>query len=72
MTTTYTPDSPKYDIDVELLGHDSNAFTILARVDKALKDAGVSKLERDAVRDQAMDGDYNHLLWFVQCMVNVV
>lgn len=67
----YTPNSPKYDIDVVLTGADGNAFNILGIVVKAMKNGGVSKEERDAYMQQAMDGDYAHLLWFTSCMVNV-
>lgn len=67
----YTFDSPKYDVDVQLTGEDGNAVAILGRVDRALRRAGVPKVERVAVMTQAMDGDYDHLLWFVSCMVRV-
>ena len=66
----YTFESPKYpEVEVQLTGEDGNAFAILARVDRALRRAGVSREERQAVRAQAVDGDYDHLLWFVSRMV---
>ncbi len=49
------------DVHVELVGQDGNAFSIMARVSTALRRAG----HGDAVKpymDEAMSGDYNHLL----------
>lgn len=66
----YTSETPKYpEVEVLLFGEDANALSILARVDRALRQAGVSELERKAIQTQAMDGNYDHLLWFVSCMV---
>ena len=53
---------------LKLIGEDGNAFAILGRATKALKEAG----EEDKVEEfmnQATSGDYNHLLrvvmeWF--------
>lgn len=67
----YTTDTPKYDVDVVLTSNDGNAFSIIAKVDRALQRAGVSKEERQAITAQAMDGDYNHLLWFYMRIVNI-
>lgn len=54
---------PKYpDIHVQLTGENGNAFSILAKVDKAMRRAGVIDAERSNYRAQAMAGDYNHLL----------
>ena len=52
----------KYEIEVDLVGEDGNAYAILGRVQKALKAAGVDKDERDAYFAEATSGDYNHLL----------
>tara|TARA_B110000503_G_scaffold14157_1_gene19312 strand:- start:333 stop:527 length:195 start_codon:yes stop_codon:yes gene_type:complete len=52
----------KYEIEVDLVGEDGNAYAILGRVQKALKAAGVDKEERDAYFAEATSGDYNHLL----------
>ncbi len=63
--------SPKYpDVYVELVGQDGNAFAILGRVSDALKRAG----HADAVRpymDEAMSGDYVHLLRVTAETVNI-
>ena len=52
----------KYDITVDLIGHDGNAFSILGAVTKAMRRAGVSKEEQDLYFKEATAGDYNHLL----------
>jgi peptidoglycan hydrolase-like protein with peptidoglycan-binding domain len=48
--------------EVELFGEDGNAFAILGRVKKALKSAGNDQSVVDAYMEQAMAGDYDHLL----------
>lgn len=63
---------PKYDVEVELLGHDGNAFLILGKVKKALSRAGASKEECDAYMEEATKGDYNHLLITTMEWVEVV
>ncbi|EKD2248558.1 hypothetical protein OQ861_000767 [Campylobacter jejuni] len=55
---------------VKLVGEDGNAFSILARVSKALKKACVSKEEISNFQKEAMSSDYNHLLNVVQDWVN--
>ena len=61
---------PKYpDITVELVGQNGNAFNILGICLRAMRQAGLSKEERDAFQKEATSGDYNHLLitcteWF--------
>lgn len=49
-------------IEVQLLGENGNAFFILSRVQRALKAAGISRSERDQYMEDAMSGDYDHLL----------
>ena len=48
--------------EVELVGEDGNAFSILGRVSKALKSAGNDQSVVDSYMEQAMAGDYDHLL----------
>ena len=61
---------PKYpDITVTLTGRDGNAFAILGRCRAAARDAGLSDEEIAAFMDEAMAGNYDHLLqtamrWF--------
>ncbi|WP_041670617.1 hypothetical protein [Cereibacter sphaeroides] len=62
-----TPKHP--DIIVTLTGEDGNAFAILGRCRAAARDAGLSDEEIAAFMDEAMAGDYDHLLqtamrWF--------
>jgi|TARA_Y100000310_G_scaffold41522_1_gene38830 hypothetical protein len=61
----------KYDIDVQLTGEDGNAFAILAAVVKGLKKAGASPVEVDEFQQEAMSGDYDHLLQVCMRWVNV-
>lgn len=57
-------EQPKYPhIRVQLVGEDGNAFAILGRVTKAMRQAGVEKAQRDAFLAEARNGDYDHLLW---------
>ena len=62
-----TPKHP--DITVTLTGRDGNAFAILGRCRAAARDAGLSDEETAAFMNEAMAGDYDHLLqtamrWF--------
>ncbi len=50
------------DVRVKMVGEDGNAFSIIGRVSKALRKAGVSKEERDAFQTEATAGNYDHLL----------
>ncbi len=62
--------TPKYpDITVTLTGQDGNAFAVLGRCREAARDAGLSDEEIATFTDEAMAGDYDHLLqtamrWF--------
>jgi hypothetical protein len=47
---------------VQLVGLDGNAFSILARVKRALQDAGRSSADVSKYMEQAMSGDYDNLL----------
>jgi len=63
---------PKYNIEVQLSGEDGNAFAILAKVRKALRDGRVAGYEIEAFTDEATAGDYDHLLATVMRWVNVL
>ena len=52
----------KYDIKVELIGNDGNAFSIMGAVTKAMRRAGVSKEEQDLYFKEATAGNYDQLL----------
>lgn len=63
---------PKYpQVNVQMVGEDGNAFAILGRVQKALRQAGIGKEERDAFMAEATNGNYDHLLGTVMKWVNV-
>lgn len=62
-----TPKHPE--ITVMLTGHDGNAFAVLGRCREAAKEAGLTDAEISAFVDEAIAGDYDHLLrtairWF--------
>lgn len=50
------------DIEVELVGSDGNAFAILGKVQKALRQAGVPDGEVSEFFTEATADDYDHLL----------
>ena len=63
---------PKFpDVKVKLTGYDGNAFTIMGRASKAMRDAGCTKEEIDEYRDLSMSGDYDNLLRVAMQTVNV-
>ena len=62
---------PKFDVDVQLVGEDGNAFAIMARVTKALRDAGATKEQLDEYYKESTSGDYDHLLRTACAWVNV-
>jgi hypothetical protein len=62
--------TPRYpDIVVQLSGEDGNAFAILGRCQRAAKQATLDPILITQFREEAMHGDYCHLLatcqtWF--------
>lgn len=62
----------KYEnIKIKLTGEDGNAFGILGKVTKALRDNGVHEDEVLTYRDNAMSGDYNHFLQTTMKLVSI-
>jgi hypothetical protein len=62
-TTGETGMHSKYpNIRVALLGEDENAFAIVERVQRAMREAGVPTAEVKAFTVEACSGDYYHLL----------
>ena len=53
---------PRYKVKVQLSGEDGNAFAILGRVQRALKDAGASKIEIDRFTSEATSDGYDELI----------
>lgn len=49
-------------VHVDLLNCDGNAFSILGRVSKEMRRAGVSDNEVSVFTKEAMSGDYDNLL----------
>ena len=58
------------EIEVQLTGLDGNAFVLMAAVTRALRQAGKGA-EVNAFMDEAMSGDYQHLLRVCQTWVSV-
>jgi len=52
---------PKTNIEVSLIGKDGNAFAVMGAVIQALKRGGRQDLV-EPYQNEAMAGDYNHLL----------
>lgn len=63
---------PKFPhVEVELVGQDGNAFAVLGAASQAMRRADVGKADIDAMMDEAMSGDYDHLLQTVMATVSV-
>lgn len=63
---------PKYPhATVDLIGEDGNSFSIIGRVQQALRRAKVDRGEIDAFTKEAMSGNYDHLLQTVMEWVSV-
>ena len=56
---------------VKMIGEDGNAFNILGKVNKALKKAGKPE-DGKRFLEEAMQGDYDHLLRTAMKYVEVV
>ena len=61
----------KFDVDVQLTGTDGNAFALIGKVIAGIKKAGGTSEDVRAFQDEAMSGDYNHLLRTCMQWVNV-
>lgn len=55
-----------------LVGVDGNAYSVMGYVTNAMRQAGMSKAERDAYLKDAMSDDYNHLLVVSMEMIDKV
>jgi len=53
---------PKYNVKVKLVGTDGNAFAIMGKVKRALRDAGATDEEVTQYLNDSQSGDYNNLL----------
>jgi hypothetical protein len=64
--------TPKYpQIKVKLVGEDGNAYAILARVRKAMREAGLPNPTITEFIEQATKADYDQLLWTVMEWVEI-
>lgn len=61
----------KFDVNVQLVGTDGNAFALMARVRDGIKRAGGTKEDQKAFVKEATAGDYDHLLATCMKWVNV-
>ena len=50
------------DVEVQPTGQDGNAFFIIGRVKRELQRAGVPMDEVQKFQEEAMSGDYDHVL----------
>jgi hypothetical protein len=64
--------TPLFDVDVQLVGEDGNAFAIMARVSSAIKKAGATEEQVSAYFAESTSGDYDHLLRTAMKYVNVL
>tara|TARA_B100002019_G_C21154916_1_gene540189 strand:+ start:383 stop:592 length:210 start_codon:yes stop_codon:yes gene_type:complete len=51
-----------FGVEVQLSGTDGNAFMLMGRCSKAARQAGIEKSKIDEFTNEAMQGDYDHLL----------
>lgn len=51
-----------FNVDVDLVGKDGNAFMVLGLCQKAARKAGIEDTEINKFLDEAKQGDYDHLL----------
>lgn len=63
---------PKFDVEVELVGQDGNAYAIMGAIKKALRKAGATNEQVDQYLSESMSGDYNNLLSVATEWVEVV
>lgn len=67
-----TEPSPKYpDVEVPMSNEDGNAVAMVTRVVLAMRDDGVGRDEADRFRDEALSGDYDHVLDTIEKWVSV-
>lgn len=62
---------PKFDIPVRLIGQDGNAFAIIGRVTRAMRNNGCTSEDVNTFLTEATSGDYDHLLRTVMATVVV-
>jgi len=66
-------DGPKYpEIEVQLSGVDSNAWSIIGTVSRALKAAGVSAEELKQYSEESRSGDWDNVIETAMRWVEVI
>lgn len=68
-TSSSTPRYPN--ISVPLIGTDGNAFAVIGTVRRALHNSGINATEVTAFTNEAMAGDYDHLLQTCMAWIDV-
>jgi hypothetical protein len=63
---------PRFNVDVQLTGTDGNAFALIGKVRRALREAGASREEQAEFIDAATFADYDNLLRTAMEWVNVL
>ena len=64
--------SVKYpEVVVQLSGEDGNAFNVMGKIARALREHGVEQSEREEFLAESMSGDYDHLLQIAMEWVTV-
>jgi hypothetical protein len=58
-------------VEVDLVGENGNAYVLIAKVNKALRNAGVPRAERDEFMKEATSGDYDNVLGTIMKWVEV-
>lgn len=58
-------------VKVQLTGQDGNAFYIISKVSKAMRQEGVQTEHIQTFQEEAMSGDYNNLLRVTMKYVSV-
>jgi hypothetical protein len=59
------------EVNVQIIGTDSNALALMGRVTRALRAAKVPTAEIDQFREEAMSGDYDNVLRTIMRWVEV-
>lgn len=52
----------KFNVDVDLVGQNGNAYMVLGICQKAARKAGIEDTKINQFLDEAKQGDYDHLL----------
>lgn len=58
-------------IKVELIGQNGNAFNLIGITEREMRRGGVLEADMNAFREEAMSGDYDHLLQTIMDYVTI-